>query len=326
MNSINVAILRGGTSNEHEISLKSGMNVLQQFPRENYVVRDVYIDKAGVWHERGLATTPDRVLPTTDFALILLHGSSSDESSIQQVLEKYGVPYSGANTHHSHLAKHKLLAKEHARKLGVKTAKYQFIENSEEADAKVREAVRSFIQPVIVKPITGGSSVGTTLASGFSDVHKAVTGLFTEGAKGVLIEEYIKGREASVGVIEGLRGTELYTLPVVEIIPHGNGIFSYEAKYEGKSTEVCPGNFSEEEKAELAEIAQAIHTSTGQHHYSRTDFIVTPRGIYFLEINTASDVGLTRESLFPRALSAVGVSMSEFLSYIVGLALAPQKR
>ncbi len=325
MNSINVAILRGGTSNEHEISLKSGMHVLQQFPREQYTVRDIYIDRNGTWHERGLPTTPDRVLPTTDVAMILLHGSPSDESSMQHLLEKYGIPYIGASTHHAHMAKHKVLAKEHARALGVKTAKYQFIEQGDEVDVKVREAVRSFIQPVIVKPVTGGSSVGTTLASGFADVHKAVTGLFADGAQGVLIEEYIKGREASVGVVEGLRGTDLYTLPVVEIIPH-DGIFSYEAKYSGASTELCPGKFSDKEKEELAEIARAVHTATGQHHYSRTDFIVTPRGIYFLEINTASDVGLTKGSLMPRALQAVGVSMAEFLSHIVGLALAKQKR
>ncbi len=326
MNSINVAILRGGTSLEHEISLKSGMNVLQKFPRDTFTVRDIYIDKAGVWHERGMATTPARVLPTTDVALILLHGSPSDESSIQHVLEQYGVPYSGADTHHAHLAKHKVLAKEHARSIGLKTAKYQFIENEGEADTKIREAVRSFIQPVVVKAVSGGSSIGTTLASGFSDVHKAVTGLFESGAHGVLVEEYIKGREASVGVVEGIRGSALYTLPVVEITPHGDGIFSYDAKYSGKSSEVCPGNFTEAEKAELGESARKMHTSLNQHHYSRTDFIVTPRGIYFLEINTAGDVGLTRESLLPRALGAVGIGMEEFLLHIVGLARNAHKR
>ncbi len=151
---------------------------------------------------------------------------------------------------------------------------------------------------------------------------QAIATAFEHG-DAIMIEEYIPGTEATVGVIEGYRETALYALPPIEIRPHadkGKSFFDFEAKYQGASDEIIPGNFSNETKAELEDLARKVHIALGLRHYSRTDFIVSPkRGIFVLEANTLP--GLTEESLMPKALHFVGAPMSHFLDHLVQLAL-----
>jgi D-alanine-D-alanine ligase len=155
---------------------------------------------------------------------------------------------------------------------------------------------------------------------GYAEVRKAIEALFDEGADGVLVEELIRGREATAGVVEGLHGEQLRALPPVEIIPPEDDFFSYESKYNGASQEVCPGDFSPEETAALMHAAKTMHEVLGQRHYSRSDFIVTPRGVYYLETNSAPAVGLTTESLLPKSLAAAGIPFSAFLDHLVATA------
>ena len=134
------------------------------------------------------------------------------------------------------------------------------------------------------------------------------------------MEEYIRGREATCGVVDDFRGHKTYPLLPIEIAPPaGKKFFDYEAKYSGQSTEICPSQFSIEEKRELGELAAAVHKLLGLKHYSRTDFIVSPRGIYILEVNSLP--GLTAESLVPKSLAALGVPLPHFLDHVVSLAL-----
>jgi D-alanine-D-alanine ligase len=146
---------------------------------------------------------------------------------------------------------------------------------------------------------------------------------FEEGMSqkvGVLVEEFIKGKEATVGVINNFRGKDVYSLPPIEIrIPKTSTFFDNDVKYNGQSQEICPGNFTEEEKMELERLAALIHTGLDLSHYSRSDFIVHPkRGIFALEVNTLP--GLTGESLMPKALNAVGSNLPEFIEHIIKLA------
>lgn len=321
-----VGVLRGGPSSEHEVSLASGASMLRHMP-ERYRVRDIYIDKEGVWHEHGKQTTPGRVLSTLDVALLPLHGAYGQDGEVQKVLERFGVPYTGADPFAAFKTSHKVLAKEEARRLGVRTARYSFIEAAEELEAKAREVTRTFSQPVVVKPVGAGSSVGVSILHGYAPLVKAAQDLFESGVKGVLVEERIAGVEATVGVVEGLRGEALYALPPIEIVPPaGQGFFTYDAKYSGETVEICPGHFTRPIADELMRLAKLMHSELEQRHYSRSDFIVSPQGIYFLETNTAAAVGMTAESLFPKALAAVGVSYPDFLSHLVGLALATKRR
>jgi D-alanine-D-alanine ligase len=326
-----VGVLRGGPSREHEVSLKTGASMLAHLPKDKYDARDIYIDKQGQWHDRGRAITPDRVLRQIDVVLNGLHGEYGEDGHIQKLLERFAVPYTGADSLGSHLAMHKAMAKLKAQEAGLLTPEFFYIERVEDASRVAAQAHRTFIPPVVVKPVGWGSSVGISIVGGHVHILRAVEDLFAGGALGVLIEELVRGKEATAGVVEGLRGESLYALPVIEIIPasaeatagkppHEHAFFSYDAKYSGKSREVCPGNFSRVHTEELKRAAKVAHRALGLRHYSRSDFIVSPRGIYYLETNTLP--GLMTESLLPRSLAAVGVSLPDFLHHLVTLARA----
>lgn len=313
-----VGVLRGGPSSEHDVSLASGHAILTHLPEDRYTARDIYIDKQGIWHERGVPTSPDKVLPTLDAALLGLHGEFGEDGQVQRLLERYGTPYAGADSFASALGMHKVLTKEKAIEAGLLTPRYVFVEQDGDAAQTAHTITRSFAQPVIVKPVALGSSVGVRVVGGYAPVYESIVSLQPFG--GVLIEEVIRGTEATVGVIEGMRGEDLYALPPVEIIPPPHAsFFDRTVKYDGSTREVVPGNFSRTVASELARQARVMHEALGLRHYSRSDFIVSPRGIYFLETNTLP--GLTTESLFPKSLAAVGIKFSDFLSHLVELAL-----
>jgi D-alanine-D-alanine ligase len=314
-----VGVLRGGPSREHEVSLKTGAAILANLPEERYIVRDIYIDKAGQWHDRGKATSPDRILRQLDAVLIGLHGEYGEDGEVQKLLERFGIPYAGADSFGSYLAMHKVMAKTRAKEAGLLTPDFHYIERAEDAEAGARDVIRKFHQPVVVKPIAWGSSVGVSIVGGYAPVLEAIQKLFADGAPSVLVEELIRGREATAGVVENLRDQPLYTLPPIEIIPPTKDFFSYDAKYSGATREICPGRFSRVVMEDLQHQAKVMHRALGLRHYSRSDFIVAPKGTYYLETNTLP--GLTPQSLLPKSLAAVGVQFKDFLSHLVTLAL-----
>lgn len=315
-----VGVLRGGPSKEHEVSLRSGAAILKNLPSERYTTRDIYIDKSGVWHDHGRPTLPERLLRQTDVVLIGLHGEYGEDGEVQKLLERFGIPYAGADAFGSYLAMHKVMSKAHAKEAGLLVPDSRHVEHAEGSETAARDVIRNFHQPVVVKPMNWGSSVGVSIVGGYAPVLAAVEQLFMDGASGVLVEERVRGKEATVGVVEELRGETLYALPSVEIIPPEGDFFSYEAKYSGQTREICPGNFSRVINEELQHVAKVMHRTLGLRHYSRSDFIVSPKGVYYLETNTLP--GLTEESLMPKSLAAVGVSFPDFLSHLVNLALA----
>jgi D-alanine-D-alanine ligase len=313
-----VGVLRGGPSREHEVSLLSGHAVVANLPRERFTVRDIYIDKQGQWHERGKPSTPADILRSVDVVVNALHGEYGEDGEVQKTLELFGVPYTGSNPLASYVAMHKVMAKERAKEVGLKTPQYRLIESGADVAAASVDIIRSFHQPVVVKPVRWGSSVGVSIVGGYAPVHRAIEQLLKE-AGSVLVEEMIRGTEATAGVVEDFRGEKLYSLPTIEIVPPAHDFFSYESKYNGSSHEICPGRFSKDIADELTRSAKLMHEALGLRHYSRSDFIVSPRGVYYLETNTLP--GLTKESLFPKSLAAVGIAFPEFLSHLVHLAL-----
>lgn len=310
-----VGVLRGGPSREHEVSLATGRAIAAGLPSDRFSVRDIYIDKQGVWHERGRPVEPERVLATVDVVLIGLHGEYGEDGEVQKLLERYGVPYAGSDHLGSHLAMHKVLAKEKAKESGLATPRYLLIESPEAAEKAALEITRTLPQPVVVKPLNWGSSVGVHIVGGYLPVYEAITQLFDAGAGSVLVEEYIRGKEATVGVIENLRGERLYALPPVEIIPPEGDFFSYEGKYFGTSQAVCPARFPHGVRENLARSARTAHEMLGLRHYSRSDFIVSPHGIYYLETNSLPSLG--SHTVFTRGTDAIGMSCTDFLSHLI---------
>ena len=166
----------------------------------------------------------------------------------------------------------------------------------------------------MVKPSANGSSVGVTIVRDYADLSRALT-LASGFSDQVILEEYIKGIEAICGVIENFRGNRLYALPPVEIRPRVE-FFDFNAKYGGESEEICPATFSNKIKKEIEDLAIKIHESFGLRHYSRSDFIIHPKkGIFVLEVNTLPV--LTTESLFPKALRAVGSDIHHFVEHMI---------
>jgi D-alanine-D-alanine ligase len=169
-------------------------------------------------------------------------------------------------------------------------------------------------EELFVKPISDGSSLGAQYVPNETVLTAALDALLADYEE-VMVEQFIRGREATVGVLSDFRDQPLYVLPVIEIVPPDGESFSYENKYNGRTQEIVPGRFSFTEKAMLSEAAELVHRALDCDHYSRSDFIVRDGDIYFLEVNTLP--GLTRESLFPKASAAVGLEFPQLIEHLV---------
>ncbi|MAF59781.1 MAG: D-alanine--D-alanine ligase [Candidatus Pacebacteria bacterium] len=317
MASINVGVLRGGPSSEYDVSLDTGASVLKHLP-EKYSGHDILIDKKGIWHRRGTPVKPVDALSGIDAVFVALHGEYGEDGTLQKLLDQLRVPYTGSGALASAFAMNKVKAKEYAKGIGMKTAQHIVVEMNDNLVKELSEIFRTFPQPCVIKPLDRGSSVGVIISRTHADlvdgVHKSL-----EHSSKVLIEEYISGREATCGVLENYRGEKNYSMLPIEIIPpKEKDFFDYEAKYTGITQEICPGNFTDKEKEEIQGMAKLIHEALGCRHYSRSDFIISPRGIYYLETNTLP--GLTSESLVPKSLVAAGCSFPEFLDHLITLA------
>lgn len=310
-----VGVLRGGPSSEYDVSLKSGASVLRNLPEDCTGV-DIFISKGGTWHVKGVPTTPAKALSRVDVVWNAMHGEYGEDGHVQKMLDELRVPYNGAGVMASMLGFQKHLFKKVAGDAGIRMPRHVLFRDGQHVDSFLGEVHRTFAPPWIVKPAAAGSSIGVTLVKTLHDLPYVLEKTLFQGPI-VLVEEYIKGREATCGVIESFRGQELYALLPVEIIPDSE-FYDDSAKYSAATRKVCPGNFSSTEKEEIMRLARTAHRAIGARHYSRTDMIVSPRGVYVLEINTLP--GFTEESLLPRSLAAVGCTIPQFLSHIFTLA------
>lgn len=314
-----IGVLRGGVGDEHDVSLKTGLNVLRRLEQSGHRAVDIYIDRRGVWHVRGVAMPPLRALTGVDLVFNALHGAYGEDGGVQRELERMGVMYTGPKSGPASIAMNKVVSKDMVKNHGILVPRHVMVGVVPDLERRAVEIWQTFPQPSVVKPLASGSSVGVTLAKSFGQLLEGMKKAF-QYAKDVVVEEYVKGKEATVGVIENFRGQDLYALPPVEIVlPKSCEIFDYDAKYGGKTEERCPGGFSRAEVERLEEAAKTVHDKLGLRHYSRSDFIVTPKGPYFLEANALP--GLTETSLVPKSLDAVGSSMDEFIAHIVTMAL-----
>ncbi|HVS79721.1 MAG TPA: D-alanine--D-alanine ligase [Candidatus Paceibacterota bacterium] len=313
---LRVGVLRGGPSNEYEVSIKTGASVLRNLP-EKYQPQDIFISKQGDWHIDGVARPPEKILQRVDVVWNALHGEYGEDGRVQKLLSDLNMPFTGSDALASAVGMNKLLAKKTFAAYGLKTPFYAAVKRGENTAENAHQMLKSFTLPVIVKPAASGSSVGVSLAADLVTLIQALE-MALAISEVALVEEYIRGKEATVGVIDGFREAKHYALLPVEII-HGSSFFDYNAKYSPETREVSPGNFSSAESRELEELAVRAHRALGMRHYSRSDFIVSPNGIYILETNSLP--GLTEHSLIPKSLETVGSSLPEFLDHVITLAI-----
>ena len=318
MKRIKVAVLRGGPGGEHGVSLKTGKNVLNSLP-EKYVPIDIFVAKDKTWYLDGVKITPEKLFRNVDIVFNAMHGEYGEDGKVQQLMDQFGVKYTGSGALASALGMNKVLSKEIFKKVGLKTPIHRLVKKGDKLEGLDHTIFKTFPMPAIIKPNGSGSSVGVSFVKTMKDIIPAIKEAF-KYADTVIIEEFISGKEATCGVVENFRKEKIYPLLPVEIIkPKDFDFFDFEAKYSGKSKEICPGNFSQKEKKKIQEMAKKVHDALGLRHYSRSDFIVSSkRGVYVLEVNTLP--GLTGESLLPKSLAAIGCSVSNFLDHIIELA------
>lgn len=321
MDKIRVGVLRGGPSLEHEVSLKTGESVFDSLSKK-YSAEDIFISKEGDWYFNGKLRHYDQIFKNIDVAFNALHGEYGEDGKVQQVLESYGVPYTGSGILASAVGMNKILAKILFKSAGLKIPNGFECASNSKAEETAKNIFKKMSPPWAVKYPFGGSSVGVSIARSFDELVialKKISSLSFVSSK-ILIEEYIEGREATCGVIDKFRGQKNYALPIVEIIPpKKNCFFDYDAKYGGETKELCPSNFDMRTKKEIERMAISAHNAIGGRHYSRSDFIVSKKGVYILEINTLP--GLTSQSLLPKALNAVGSSQKELIEHLINLAM-----
>jgi len=322
---LRVGVIRGGPSHEYDVSLNTGANVISAI-NENYFSKyqthDILIDREGLWHFDGMPVSLDRLANRVDVIFNALHGNYGEDGKIQHIFESHSLPFTGSGSLASALGMNKMLSKKVFRDHDILTPQSRLLSAeriTNEPSELYEELFDTLILPVVVKPLCNGSSVGVSIVRKYDELPQAVEKAVSFDDI-VMIEDYIKGIEATCGVIDNFRGEELYALPPVEIRPIAE-FFDYEAKYAGKSQEIVPATFSQKIKLAIQELAKKIHRALGLRHYSRSDFIIHPkRGIYALEVNTLP--GLTNESLLPKALRAVGSDTPEFIDHIIQLSIA----
>ncbi|MEK7584969.1 MAG: D-alanine--D-alanine ligase [Patescibacteria group bacterium] len=315
-----VGVLRGGKSSEYEVSLRTGQTVLKHLP-EPYQAKDILIDKSGVWHLDGLPISPAQAARQVDVFWNAMHGEFGEDGQVQRLLEELAMPYTGSESAASALGMNKEAAKQIFRQAGFKVPPGMVVEAASGFDPieTAKLIFQKISPPWVVKPVDRGSSVGLAFARTVGELAQALADA-SAYSDALLVEHYLRGREATCGVVEGLRGQSTYALPPIEIRkPGANSVWTYEDKYSGATEEICPATFPEAEKKLLEELSVKAHEALGLRHYSRSDFIITPHGIYLLETNSLP--GLTTESLLPKALAAIGTSYPDFLDHVIKLAV-----
>lgn len=295
---VQIAVLMGGTSSEREVSLNSGRKVVEALTSLNCKVKAVDVQDL------------DFALPSkTEVVFIALHGTGGEDGVIQGILEKKGVPFTGSDAKTSRLAFDKIASKKVFRLKGIPTAGDVVLEKSD-WKGKLDFGVKC---PCVVKPSCEGSSIGVYIVKSEDQLKEAIEGAFKLGDT-LLIEDFIEGREFTVGII----GEQV--LPVVEISPK-SGWFDYKNKYTpGATEETVPAKIPEKLAHKLQDIALASHKALGCRDLSRTDIRVDAEdNIYVLEVNTIP--GMTATSLLPQAAAAAGITFPHLCLELIRLAM-----
>jgi len=344
----------GGTSAERDVSLASGVRVAEALRSCGHEVLSVDTahgilsapDEQALLSGKIVNTIPPdvqalvrlnaqlpgtlRSLPQTDVLFLALHGGQGEDGTLQALLDLTGVPYTGSGHLASALAMDKDLSKHLFRAAGVPTADWRMapisgigrslasLGTSRESGIGgfATEVEQKLGLPVIVKPSKQGSTVGLSIVREIG----ALWGAIDEAAKyddEVMVEQFIPGRELTVGIL----GDE--ALPVGEIIPV-HEIYDYECKYTaGMAREIFPADLTAEETHTIQDLARRAFRALKLRGYARIDFRMSPDGVFYcLEANTLP--GMTALSLIPQAAAAAGISFPELCDRIVRLAVETQ--
>jgi D-alanine-D-alanine ligase len=297
--------------------MTTGSGVLSALRELGYHTTDIVVSKSGEWIIEGRVRAPEQALLTTDVAFIAMHGAYGEDGTIQRIFERHHIPFTGSNSFPSSIAFNKDATKRALQDKNIKLPKHVKIRKDEHTDyvALANMIATSFGPEYVLKPTQSGSSHGVMMVKGTEALAQAIKDVFTVSDE-CMVEERIRGTEATVALLEDFRNEPLYVLPAIEIVPPPtHDFFAADVKYTGDTLEICPGRFTFEEKRKLADAATLVHTTLGLTQYSRSDFIVRDGDVFFLEVNTLP--GLTSQSLFPKAAEAIGLPFHGLVDHLV---------
>lgn len=336
-----VVVLAGGTSTERDVSLSTGRMIYKALKNRGHqvILLDVYlgyeeeikdiftIDKDWAANISAVKeNNPDirqikalrkdngnsffgpqvvDICSMSDIVFLALHGENGEDGKLQAAFDLLGIKYTGTDYTSSALAMDKAISKE--------IFAYYHIPTPEGIHIKKDEHFTWDLYPCVVKVCNGGSSVGVSIVACESDMEEALQHAFTYG-NDVIIEQYIKGREFSVGVIDGK------ALPVIEIAPLV-GFYDYKNKYQvGSTVETCPADLPEKITGNLQSIAEQVFKALRLKTYARMDFMLSEANeIYCLEANTLP--GMTPTSLLPQEAQAIGMDFENLCEKIIEISL-----
>lgn len=326
---MNVVVLAGGLSPERDVSLASGMLISNALVEKGHSVllldlyKGIEDDEMHLLfsnEKRNYDFTIDEEIPEltkkntknligrnvikickmADIVFLALHGSIGENGKLQAIFDCMGIKYTGSSYEGSILAMDKILTKKILEHDNIKTPKWHLLKNVRKENIKF---------PVVVKPANNGSSIGVSIANNLEEFEVAI--IECEKYKDeIIIEEYIKGREFSVGILDKT------ALPPIEIIPK-SGFYDYKNKYqEGKTIEICPPKISQDKIKEMQQIAMKVHNALLLGAYSRIDFILDENGnLNVLEANSLP--GMTKTSLLPQEALVAGITYEDLCEKIL---------
>lgn len=350
-----VAIIFGGISTEHDISLKSADNVIAALPADRFNPVLIGIDRDGSWfHYTGAVEdivtgaweehdcAPVVLIPgrgvdarggmlelvdgefgevAVDVALPVLHGQGGEDGTVQGTLETCGIPYVGCGVLASAVCMDKDASHRLAAAAGVRSPRCEVLYRGASGDACAAAVERCGGYPVFVKPARGGSSIGVSKANDAAEYRDALERAFELDEK-VAVEEAIVGVEVGCSIVgDAVSGMEMGE--VDEIVVHGDGFFRIHLEKDpGANTELrCPSDLSKEVLARVREAGKTVYAALGCSGFARVDLFVTPEGdVVFNEVN--STPGLTYYSRFPQMMRVAGHELGDVLADLIDRTLA----
>ena len=344
---LRVAVLMGGPSSEHEVSLLGGQNVVEALDRRLFDVRPVIITREGAWrlprrtwrlpepgegahfdahdseHWREYAGAWEGIQAlrdwSVDVAVPILHGAFGEDGTLQACLSAAAIPYVGSGMRGSALAFDKVRAKEVMAFHGIETPDFEVVAVEDLARGRA-ERIQGWIErfglPLVIKNPCGGSTLEVRVVHDAGEAATAIEEL-APPADRLLVEAHVAGRDLTGGVVEGRERGQPVALPIVEIRPRSGSVFSYQEKYAADGAEeICPAPIDDALASEARSTALRLHGLLGLRGISRTDMILTEDGrLSVLEVNTLP--GMTERGLVPLAAARSGMDFSTLIENLV---------
>jgi D-alanine-D-alanine ligase len=323
-----IALVTGGYTGESVISFKSSAFVESKIDRNKYnvfklvILKDewYYTDSNAVKHQvdkNDFSLTIGGTKIVFDVAFIMIHGAPGEDGKLQGYFDLLNIPYTSCDALTSSLTMNKGYSKAIVNGIqDLHVAKsVQLFYNSTTSSQQLLD---SLVLPLFIKPNNGGSSIGMSKVKNANELPDALVKAFNEDSQ-VLVEEFIQGREFSIGVYNSFEGIRV--LPSTEVIP-SNDFFDYEAKYTpGATEEITPGRMSEEEKERVERIVIEIYHKLNCKGMVRIDYFLQDlsSNFYFVEINTIP--GQTAQSFIPQQVKAAGLDIADFYGELIEMAL-----